>query len=780
MMHRGAESDVTQFIHLLKWVVFLRSFDKWRGSSSSSDLTEDSTYISVRFSRGLELLGQSMVNDARQVFEDIIRENPEYALAHFGLGCVFVFEGLKDKGFEEWKKAIEIDPDCGEASFALAWAHYDMGDLERGYEYVGKAVESGRDLDNVREIVERFKGGGVPEIEEIPEPEAIESEPDDERKIVSETTLELGFEEKPVKVGIFQRIKSGIWNKERRIDILYSLLILIVCYVLLRGTLREGFPRAFLDGTMAFYLAKVKMLLNNFRFFTESWYFGFELLRFYPPLSAIIPYIAAVITGKPLLAYNIMSFIFYVLFCLGNYFFISRFLGSRPAGLFAGVAWALTHSNVVSFQGHYWEIARLGGSAAMPWFLWSLDKAIKTGKKWVILGVCLAAYTFLTNMYSVIDLFLFSLPFIITRGMATPIEEPPLRSSIGNKTKKILGIGFLGVAAFTFWWYLPAVLPYGTSGYLMGGSGVPPPFSSVFLQINPPDWMPATQLPVTMIGVLGLATFVRKRDARGMTFVSWLFLTAMLAYIIKIQSVRALPLISLSLVYLGSYFIYGFLDAIPFWSNKFSHVGRHDISTIVAVVLLLILLKQYMPIYSRYATVDDEYLTSDEYKTALWLKGQVGREYRVYVMYGNKFRGAQWLSTFTPETMQVLGGNDIGAFMVDNSPFIFDEIVKKGEDATELFNLANEYHVKYIVIDDFTMKDQGLAYAKFFEENYFEVEDEIDEVLSYAKIFEVKGVTSLPANSPQYYYWDNWRILGMAGTVVLIIAFIYSYRKITL
>ena len=78
--------------------------DKWGGSSSSSDLTEEFTDISVRFSRGLDLLRQTEVDEARQVFEDIIKENPEYALAHFGLGCVFVFEGLKDKGFEEWKK----------------------------------------------------------------------------------------------------------------------------------------------------------------------------------------------------------------------------------------------------------------------------------------------------------------------------------------------------------------------------------------------------------------------------------------------------------------------------------------------------------------------------------------------------------------------------------------------------------------------------------------------------------------------------------------------------
>ncbi|MCW3991832.1 MAG: hypothetical protein NWE79_03925, partial [Candidatus Bathyarchaeota archaeon] len=106
----------------------------------------------------------------------------------------------------------------------------------------------------------------------------------------------------------------------------------------------------------------------------------------------------------------------------------------------------------------------------LPWFLLSLDKAIRTGRKrWVLACVGLASYTLLTNMYSTFDLVLFAVPFLLIRGMLVPVEEPSLRNEIGRRTRKIIGASFIGIAALVFWWYLPAVLPYGVSGYLYGG-----------------------------------------------------------------------------------------------------------------------------------------------------------------------------------------------------------------------------------------------------------------------------------------------------------------------
>lgn len=146
--------------------------DKWGGSSSSSDLTEGSTDVSVRFSRGLDLIRRSKVDEARQVFEDIINEDLEYAPAHFGLGCVFAFEGLIGKALYEWNRAVEIHPDFWEAHYALAWAYYDVEDQKRGYEHVSKAVESGVELHSVKGLIDVITQGRASlthrEIEESP------------------------------------------------------------------------------------------------------------------------------------------------------------------------------------------------------------------------------------------------------------------------------------------------------------------------------------------------------------------------------------------------------------------------------------------------------------------------------------------------------------------------------------------------------------------------------------------------------------------------------------
>ena len=118
--------------------------------------------------------------------------------------------------------------------------------------------------------------------------------------------------------------------------------------------------------------------------------------------------------------------------------------------------------------------------------------------------------------------------------------------------------------------------------------------------------------------------------------------------------------------------------------------------------------------------------------------------------------------------------------MVDRTPFLFDDMVKGGADADELHDLAVEYHVKYIVIDDSFIKGSGPSYMKFYEEEHFRSADEINGERAFAKVFEVKGVEPLPDTSVSYHYWDRWRLLGIAGTILLIPLFLVIYKKLKL
>lgn len=130
--------------------------DKFRRLSNSDKLNADSRDEAERVFIGLEFLRNAQVEEAQKIFEEIIETVPDYAPAHYGLGCVYIRLDWKDRAEVEFKRAIELDPDYGEAHYALAWIKYGAGDLEAGYEHVKKVIESGASVDFVREEFDRL------------------------------------------------------------------------------------------------------------------------------------------------------------------------------------------------------------------------------------------------------------------------------------------------------------------------------------------------------------------------------------------------------------------------------------------------------------------------------------------------------------------------------------------------------------------------------------------------------------------------------------------------
>jgi len=141
--------------------------DKLGGSSSSDELDSSSDVFSERYERGIAYLKDSKMELARAEFESILEENPSHALAHFGLGCVYIFQGLRDEALEEWNRAVEIDPNCGEAHYALSWAYYEVSDHEKGYRHLNRALGSGITHDSFKDLFEQFSGSEVSENPEI-------------------------------------------------------------------------------------------------------------------------------------------------------------------------------------------------------------------------------------------------------------------------------------------------------------------------------------------------------------------------------------------------------------------------------------------------------------------------------------------------------------------------------------------------------------------------------------------------------------------------------------
>lgn len=563
--------------------------------------------------------------------------------------------------------------------------------------------------------------------------------------------------------------------------VLCCLLIILVCFLLLRGTLREGFPRDYLDATVSFYLAKVRLLLDDFRFDVSSWYLGYEMLRYYPPLSTILPYLIALITGNLLTSYYLLCFVFYALSCLGVFKFLARFTGSVTAGLFAGVLWSITHVNFVSFQGHYWETARLFGTAMVPWALYYADRAIENrGRGEILATVSLASFTLLSNMLSLLDLSLMLFPFVVIRGIVFPPVSREARGEFRRGTLRVIGIGVIGVLGFCMWWYVPALLPHGLGAFASGGGGGLPSLSLMLLQMAPPAWMPAVQLPVTLMGLLGAAAAVYRQERRGFTLLVWLLVSFGAMLLVGVQPVRHILDVGLSLVMLAGYLVSNFMEVIQASLDRVPPIRVNPVwfHFVVFSLVLLGFFYAYLPGYSRLAVVDDAYLLSDEYVTATWLSENAGDDHRVYVMYGGSYRGSQWLNTFYPQLKQVLGGFDQGARIAGDAPFIFDDTVKQGLDPAGMHDLAVEHHVRFIVVDGTWMRAYALeAYEKFNDRRFFEPVDSINPQLAYAEVFEVQGVTPLDETPVGYVYWDVWRVIGAAGSLMMLFVFFRGLRK---
>ncbi len=125
-------------------------------SQNRKDKMNPPEALSRRYQRGIGYLRKNRVDPAKIEFKKLLRINSDDASARFGLGCVYAFQGLRDKAVGEWNRCIEVEPGFAEAHYALAWAYYDAGDAEKAYEHVKLAWNTGVPLDPVKDLIDGF------------------------------------------------------------------------------------------------------------------------------------------------------------------------------------------------------------------------------------------------------------------------------------------------------------------------------------------------------------------------------------------------------------------------------------------------------------------------------------------------------------------------------------------------------------------------------------------------------------------------------------------------
>ena len=521
-------------------------------------------------------------------------------------------------------------------------------------------------------------------------------------------------------------------SRSGRTHILCCLMVTLLCYLMLRDTLRPGFPRDYLNGTVAFYIAKVNMILQGFTryippcyFLTSSWYcVEYPLLRFYPPLSTLVPLLLAKILGNVELTYNILCFLAYTAYCLGVYCFSTSYFNKILSGLIAAFLWSICNVNLTSFQGMYWEATRELGDAVIPWTLLAVERYFQGHKKGTGITIALmCTWSTLSNTISMfeelVNFTFYTLVRAITAGSL-------------KKGVRLIGEVLTYTAITTAWWLIPAIIPYGISGYLVGPPGPPRSFAYLFLNPEPKVGKFVIQLPLTLLGLIGLCLGLILRCKEilplGTMFVLWVALI----YSINVQWCRLIPMCALFLALLTA--------AIPYSIKLVKKGSLYRAADVISLALTMIMIAHYLPYYSSQCVVDYTVLQSDEYSSAVWLWDHVGTRYRVYVMYGDHYKGSQRINTFRPGIRQVLGGFDQGIINMGKTRcFEVDAAVKWG-DTDKLYRLCKEFHIRYIAIDSTWMRKHNpeglsrLMSAPFLK---------LSIRFKHCMIFEVKGVSPL-------------------------------------
>ncbi len=91
-------------------------------------------YLPARLLLARSLLDAGKADESRALYEALVREHPEAAEAHYGLGRIDAARGEKPAAAEHLRKACDLFPGFGAAHFALARAYRDLGEKERAEE----------------------------------------------------------------------------------------------------------------------------------------------------------------------------------------------------------------------------------------------------------------------------------------------------------------------------------------------------------------------------------------------------------------------------------------------------------------------------------------------------------------------------------------------------------------------------------------------------------------------------------------------------------------------
>jgi len=497
----------------------------------------------------------------------------------------------------------------------------------------------------------------------------------------------------------------------------------------------------FHSATIGYYLEAANLLALD-GWWTGKACLGFmDLLRFYPPISILILYAVKAWQGSPALATTI-GMTLAVSLAVAGLFLYTREITNRP--LAAALAAPLAVLAVPGYAGAiavYWEYTRIMGDGLALASLAFLEKGLRAAdEKSMILAAALYALTILTSLISA--------QWAAVVWLVTLTRELVIyyRADLGESVAEILRQtwrGVLTITALAGWWIVPAIVPWGLAHYARIQTPLRDKLAilQASLTLEPNLGLPIIGLVAVIAALTGLAG--ARRDPR----VPWLYTAALavLAYSLWYgQGTRLFPIVGLLLAAAGL--------------AGARYAGRH-LLVVVLVVLAAGALTVY-PVYQEKFHLDHTYLETDEYKVAAWLAANPPGGH-VYLMYGPRFHGNQWVQVFNPNVSQVLSHYMEGC--LNPASFEIDWYIKETLNPQKTHQLLVENNVTIIVVDREWRQSQLTVVDLMLQEGTL-TPAPINPYLDYSEAYYVVDATP---GTPTVVadYWTPARILGVATSL---------------
>ena len=530
----------------------------------------------------------------------------------------------------------------------------------------------------------------------------------------------------------------------KRKDIIPLLIIGAFVTILLRGTLRAGFPDWFEN--YGSYMSQVMLVRDSGgTWFTQNWYFGYEIGRYYPPMAILETLLIGSIAGDYSLAFNLLAYAAFIGMGAAFYVFLRHEFESEWAALVAVLLFITSHSVITGVQGFYWEVPHLIGFALIPILLISVRSALQ---KQSLLASCIAGVVFgaivLHNILAGTEAVIFTAIYVVKLMLSgwRPTKQTAHQVML-------MGMSVLAVAG---WWLVPAIFPEGLGIYTKNESFSLQGLVTLSGDAEKHDHFYLLSL-LSVPGVLavsGLLSFFRKPKAVDWFALIILGVATVMVVVPAPQGWRYIVDMSLGISILSG----RLFERLVLSGRKYAAV----IAALIGVAVLLHAGSVADKVGSRIQVSQTSYKSSIVYIVENEVHSMMQPDDVVYIAYADGFRGGPMaFNLFFPEAAQVGGGSFVGNRSEDAKRI--GAYVKSGDMPKSLDRLLQDHGVTYLVVNRSTLEKKD-AFDVLLRR--YQIVYEYD----YMTVLYTGYHTARPVVA--YEYANTWRVVGIIASLLAV------------